>query len=161
MKLIKNKILYKDWIYEWLMRKKEYIKESTYANYSSNIFNHIIPSLGNYYLSDLNQKIIQDFILYLFKEGRKNNSKGLSEKTIKNIIIIIKGSLKEAMLEEKINYYQLTFKYPKQNRNSKIYILSKYEQNKITKYALNNLNNKTIGILISLYLGLSSKMGKY
>ena len=27
----KNKILYSDWIYEWLIDKKEYIKESTYA----------------------------------------------------------------------------------------------------------------------------------
>ena len=33
----KNKILYSDWIYEWLIDKKEYIKESTYANYSNNI----------------------------------------------------------------------------------------------------------------------------
>ena len=33
----KNKILYKDWIYNWLIEKKEYIKESTYANYSKDI----------------------------------------------------------------------------------------------------------------------------
>ena len=63
----KNKILYSDWIYEWLIEKKEYIKESTYANYSNNIFNHIIPKLGNIYIQDLNHKIIQDFLLNLFK----------------------------------------------------------------------------------------------
>ena len=40
--LIKSKkIFYKDWIYSWLIEKKDYIKESTYANYSNNIFNHI------------------------------------------------------------------------------------------------------------------------
>ena len=38
MRIGKKKILYKDWIYEWLIEKKEYIKESTYANYSNNIF---------------------------------------------------------------------------------------------------------------------------
>ena len=37
MKFKKKKILYKDWIYEWLIEKKEYIKESTYANYSNNV----------------------------------------------------------------------------------------------------------------------------
>ena len=30
----KNKVLYKDWIWDWLFYKKDYIKESTYANYS-------------------------------------------------------------------------------------------------------------------------------
>ena len=83
----KNKILYSDWIYEWLIEKKEYIKESTYANYSNNIFNHIIPKLGSIYIQDLNHKIIQDFLLSLFKSGRKDGAGGLSEKTIKDITI--------------------------------------------------------------------------
>ena len=92
--LLKNKkILYKDWIYTWLLEKKDYIKESTYANYSNNIFNHIIPKLGNYYLNELNHKVIQDFLLELSKNGRKDNNGGLAEKTIKDITIIIKGSI--------------------------------------------------------------------
>lgn len=70
--LIKSKkIFYKDWIYSWLIEKKDYIKESTYANYSNNIFNHIIPNLGDYTLSELNHKIIQDFLLELSKNGKK------------------------------------------------------------------------------------------
>ena len=78
--------------------KKEYIKESTYANYSNNIFNHIIPKLGNIYIQDLNHKTIQDFLLNLFKNGRKDGTGGLSEKTIKDITIIIKGSLRKLPL---------------------------------------------------------------
>ena len=150
----KNKILYKDWIYNWLIEKKEYIKESTYANYSNNIFNHIIPKLGNYYLQDLNHKIIQDFLLNLFKSGRKDGNGGLSEKTVKDITIIVKGSLKKAINEEKIRHFELSFMYPRDNKNTKIYILSKREQNKLTNYVLNNLNNRNIGLLISLYSGL-------
>lgn len=70
--LIKSKkIFYKDWIYSWLIEKKDYIKESTYANYSNNIFNHIIPNLGDYTLNELNHKIIQDFLLELSKNGKK------------------------------------------------------------------------------------------
>lgn len=150
----KNKILYSDWIYEWLIEKKEYIKESTYANYSNNIFNHIIPKLGNIYIQDLNHKIIQDFLLDLFKNGRKDGLGGLSEKTIKDITIIIKGSLRKAINEEKIRHFELTFNYPKDNKDSKIYILSKHEQNKLTNYVLENLTNRNIGLLISLYSGL-------
>ena len=150
----KNKILYSDWIYEWLIDKKEYIKESTYANYSNNIFNHIITKLGNIYIQDLNHKTIQDFLLNLFKSGRKDGSGGLSEKTIKDITIIIKGSLRKAINEEKIRHFELTFNYPKDNKDSKIYILSKHEQNKLTNYVLENLTNRNIGLLISLYSGL-------
>ena len=150
----KNKILYKDWIYNWLIEKKEYIKESTYANYSNNIFNHIIPKLGNYYLQDLNHKIIQDFLLNLFKNGRKDGNGGLSEKTVKDITIIVKGSLKKAINEEKIRHFELSFIYPRDNKETKIYVLSKSEQNKLTNFVLNNLNNRNIGLLISLYSGL-------
>ena len=153
--LLKNKkILYKDWIYTWLLEKKDYIKESTYANYSNNIFNHIIPKLGNYYLNELNHKIIQDFLLELSKNGRKDNNGGLAEKTIKDITIIIKGSIKKGINEDKIKHIELTFNYPKDNKENKLYVLTKREQNKITSYVLKNINSRNIGLLISLYSGI-------
>lgn len=153
--LLKNKkILYKDWIYAWLLEKKGYIKESTYANYSNNIFNHIIPKLGNYYLNELNHKVIQDFLLELSKNGRKDNNGGLAEKTIKDITIIIKGSIKKGINEDKIKHIELTFNYPKDNKENKLYVLTKREQNKITNYVLENINSRNIGLLISLYSGI-------
>lgn len=150
----RKKILYKEWIYDWLQEKKYYIKESTYANYSNIVFNYIIPKLGDYKLIDLTHKIIQNYLLELSKTGKKNNSDGLSIKTIKDITIIIKGSLRKAMNENIIKYLDLNFNYPKDNKNEKVYILSKSEQNKITNYCLDNLNNRNIGLLISLYSGL-------
>ncbi|MCI5637021.1 MAG: site-specific integrase [Sarcina ventriculi] len=149
-----RKILYKDWIYTWLIEKRDYIKESTYANYSNNIFNHIIPKLGNYTLKDINHKIIQDFLLELSKNGRKDKKGGLSEKTIKDITIIVKGSIKKGINEGKIKHIELSFNYPKDNKEKSIYILTKYEQNKITNYVLDNRNTKNIGFLISLYSGI-------
>ncbi len=149
-----RKILYKDWIYVWLIEKKDYIKESTYANYSNNIFNHIIPKLGNYTLNEINHKIIQDFLLELSKNGRKDNTGGLSEKTIKDITIIVKGSIKKGINEGKIKHIELSFNYPRDNKEKKIYILTKHEQNKITNYVLDNINAKNVGFLISLYSGI-------
>ena len=154
MLLKSKKILYKDWIYTWLLEKKDYIKESTYANYSNNIFNHIIPKLGNYYLNELNHKMIQDFLLELSKTGRKDNNGGLAEKTIKDITIIIKGSIKKGINEDKIKHIELTFNYPKDNKDNKLYVLTKREQNKITNYVLENVNSRNIGLLISLYSGI-------
>lgn len=149
-----RKILYKDWIYTWLIEKKDYIKESTYANYSNNVFNHIIPKLGNYTLKEINHKIIQDFLLELSKNGRKDKKGGLSEKTIKDITIIVKGSIKKGINEGKIKHIELSFNYPKDNKEKGIYILTKHEQNKITNYVLDNKNTKNIGFLISLYSGI-------
>ena len=94
----KNKILYKDWIWEWLSyRKNIYIKESTYANYSNIITNHIISDLGKYYLNQLNNKIIQKFLLEKSKNGRLDHSGGLSAKSIRDIIAIIKSSLNQLL----------------------------------------------------------------
>lgn len=151
---LRKKILYRDWLYEWLIDKRNYIKESTYAGYSNYIYCHIIPKLGSYYLHQLNHKILQDFIVNLFKEGRIDGTGGLSKKTVKDINIVIKGSLRKAISEGRMKPIDLTFIYPKENKDNKIYVLSKYEQNKLTSYALNNLNNKNIGILLALYSGL-------
>ena len=149
-----ERILYRDWVKEWILEKKEYVKESTYASYSNNVYNHIIPILGNYYLDELNHKIIQDYILELFKTGRSKGKGGLSKKTIKDITVIIKGTLRKAINENKMRHFELSFNYPKNQDNSKIYILTKREQTKLTNYIINNINNRNIGMLISLYSGL-------
>lgn len=150
----KNKVLYKNWIWDWLSYKKDYIKESTYANYSNIISNHIAPDLGKYYLKEINNKIIQEFLLNKYKTGRLNNSGGLSNKTIKDIVAIIKSSLKFAMKEELIPSFNLDFIYPKVSTKDKIYTLSKQSQYKLTKYILENQTIKNLGILLTLYSGI-------
>ena len=150
----KNKLLYKDWIWDWLSYKKDYIKESTYANYSNIISNHIAPDLGKYYLKDLNNKIIQEFLLKKYKIGRLDNSGGLSSKTIRDIVAIIKSSLKFAMKEDLISSFNLDFIYPKISSKDKIYTISKQDQDKLIDYILKNQSSKNFGILLTLYSGI-------
>lgn len=150
----RNKILYKDWIWEWLSSKKDYIKESTYANYSNIITNHIVPELGNYLLNKLNNKIIQNFLLDKSKNGRLDNTGGLSSKTIRDITAIIKSSLKSAFKENLIPNLSLDFIYPKITQKEKIYTLSKRSQENLTNYILENQSIKTLGILLTLYSGI-------
>ena len=99
----KNKILYKDWIYDWISNKKYYIKESTYANYSSIIHNHLIPDLGYYKIVDLNNKIIQKFILKKYPSGSIYKNGGWSDKTINAIILLITQNFKFAFKLVKAN----------------------------------------------------------
>ena len=56
--------------------------------------------------------------------------------------------------EGKIKHIELSFNYPKDNKEKSIYILTKHEQNKITDYVLDDINTKNIGFLISLYSGI-------
>ena len=150
----RNKILYKNWIWEWLSFKKDYIKESTYANYSNIITNHIVPELGNYLLNKLNNKIIQNFLLDKSKNGRLDNTGGLSSKTIRDITAIIKSSLKSAFKENLIPNLSLDFIYPKITQKDKTYTLSKRSQESLTNYILENQSIKTLGILLTLYSGI-------
>ncbi len=154
MIILKHKTLYKEWIYTWLCEKKKYVKESTYASYSNNIFNHIIPYLGNYYLHELTHQVIQSFILYLTKEGRKKDNSGLALKTIKDISNIVKSSLRQAMSEKKMNYIDLQFNYPRTYNSKSLTVLNNDEQKRLTDYIINNLNSQSVGILLGLYYGL-------
>ena len=46
----KKRIRYRDFVLEWLRKRKGFVKESTYANYECIIYNHLIPEIGNLYL---------------------------------------------------------------------------------------------------------------
>lgn len=154
MKLKPKKILYRELAFEWLSLKKDYVKESTYANYSNVIYNHLIPDFGDIYLQEINHNLLQQYILDKLKSGRVGENTPLSEKTVKDIMMVLKSTLKYAMNQNIINLVNLDFVYPKNCRTKKLYILSKCEQRKITEYILDNLNSKNIGILISLYSGM-------
>lgn len=67
----KKKVKYKDLINKWLKMKREFVKESTYANYRSIVYNHLIPELGDYYLKELSNELLQNFIIDKYHEGKR------------------------------------------------------------------------------------------
>lgn len=152
--LFKKKILYKDWLWYWMQKKKDYIKESTYSNYSNIVSNHIIPELGNIKLSNLNNKLIQEYLINKYKTGRLDGNGGLSYKTIRDIIAVVKSSLKYAIKEEMINNINLDFTYPKIANKDKIYIMPKKDQERLITYIKQDENTRSLGILLALYSGI-------
>ena len=151
---IGKKKLCHEWLLEWLEEKRNYVKKSTYANYSNIIHNHLIPEIGNYYLCDINNKMLQQLILEKYHTGRVDNNGGLSDKTIRDIGTVIKLSFKSAIKDNIIEYINLDFNYPKNAINTKIHFFSKMEQRKIIEYCLNNLSIKSVCLLLSLYQSL-------
>lgn len=145
---------YEDWVEVWLDRKKFYIKESTYASYANNIYNYVIPYLGKYELSELNHNLIQNYVLELSQHGRVKDQKGLSNKTIKDTIMVVKSTIISAVNEHLICPFDLKFNYPKEDYKKSITTLNTMQQRRLTKYLVNNLDYKNLGILLSLYTGI-------
>ena len=65
----------------WKADKKQYVKESTYSAYALLVANHVEPFFGEKCV--FTESDLQDFVLCSLK-------KGLSEKTVKDVVVVIK-----------------------------------------------------------------------
>ena len=86
----------KEWLELWQEEYLEDVKQSTADRYKSCIRIHIIPALGENRLMDLRSSMIQKFL---------NNCKrtsGLSEKSVKNIRLVLHKALEQAVEDEQI-----------------------------------------------------------
>ncbi len=150
----RKKILYRDLVWEWLKIRRSFLKESTYANYCGIVYNHIIPDIGDYYLSEISNRLLQEFINKKYQNGRVDGQGGLSCKTIRDIISILKLSIKYAIKNKMMEMIDLDFYYPNDCLKNKLKVLSKGEQRKLISYLLQKNYEKDMGILLSLYTGI-------
>ena len=97
--IIPTDILFSDYILLWLKEVQIKIDKNTYLSYSDIIHSHIVPYFNEkkLLLSDVKRTDIQEYINYKFKQGRKDGKGGLSAKTVKSHIVLIKQALKEAV----------------------------------------------------------------
>lgn len=88
----------------WKEDKRPYVKRSTFAAYMLILENHILPYFGEYYV--LKENYVQDFVL------QKLNS-GLSIKSVKDILIVLKMMMKFGVKHEWMSYSTLSFRLRK------------------------------------------------
>lgn len=69
----------------WKADKKNYVKKSTFSAYVLLIENHLLPTFGDKY--EVPETDVQQFVL-------QKLASGLSQKTIKDILIVLKMVLK-------------------------------------------------------------------
>ena len=150
----KKDIKFSEWIDFWLENEKPFLKESTYATYSNIIENHIKPSLGTKNISHIQNNDLQNMIFEKLNSGRLSNKKGLSLKTVKDIMTVTKSCLNSAMKNDIIKRKTFDYKFPKNISSKKIEIFSHAEHFKLFQYINSNLDAKSLGILISLLCGL-------
>lgn len=130
---------------EWKEEKKKYVKKSTYAAYQLLIQNHIKPYFGDLY--EVNEEKVQQFVFDKLDAG-------LSEKTIRDIIIVLKMILKFGIKNGYLEYIQIDAKFPSKQEKKDLDVLSKADQKKFMEHLRNNFTFKNLGIFICLSTGM-------
>lgn len=130
---------------EWKEGKKKYVKKSTYAAYQLLIQNHIKPYFGDLY--EVNEEKVQQFVFDKLDAG-------LSEKTIRDIIIVLKMILKFGIKNGYLEYVQIDVKFPSKQDKKNLDVLSKADQKKFMEHLRNNFTFKNLGIFICLSTGM-------
>ena len=87
----------------WKEDKKQYVKLSTFSAYTLILENHIYPTFGEMY--ELEESKVQNFTL------QKLNA-GLSHKSIKDILIVLKMILKFGVKHGFLEYKEWDIKFP-------------------------------------------------
>lgn len=154
MKSIKKSSLFEDYMIKYLERERNFVKESSYAVYSSYTFNKILPFFQNYRINELNLDLLQSFCNQLLVSGNSKTGKGLSYRTTKDIMIYLTGSLQFLFKQNVIKSFDLSYKVQKNMKPHDIKVFDDYEVIMIRDYLKNSEDTRALGILIAMYSGL-------
>lgn len=136
----------------FLIQKKYCVKESTYAHYCNMIERHIRKELGMLRLSDLSTYTIERYADDKLSNGKVNSKDGLSPKTVKDLLTLIKSVLKYGIKKGLISSTATSFSSPKVSKKD-IEVLSKDEQQTLEKSTI-CADNLHFGIYLCLYTGM-------
>ncbi len=145
---------FEKWAEIWIENKKDYVKESTYANYLLAMRNHIIPAFYSIEMNDITNRRIQEVIRLWSKAGRLEGKGGLAVKTIKDMIVVLKMCLKDYEEQYELTSKRYSIKYPITYEKGGIEVWAKEEQGRVMKLVEKNLNSETLGYAIALCTGM-------
>ena len=128
-------MLYEQFLTDWLKSQKIYLKYSTYTNYCNITHNQIIPNIGSYEVNQLNNDILQEFILNQLDHGRCDGKGGISQKYAQDIITVLKLTLGKSV------EIQLPYQAPKE-----VEIFEKSDQVTLINSLQSKICNKNFGI---------------
>lgn len=129
----------------WKEYKWPYVKQSTMAAYALILENHILPTFGED--NSLPEQSVQAFVLHKIESG-------LSTKSVKDILIVLKMVMKFGVKKEWMTYYEWDIKYPPSSENKVLDVLSVTNHRKILNHIQSHFTFMGLGIYISLSTGL-------
>lgn len=131
------------------------VKISTRTSYEMIIRQHLKPNLGNIKMKDLKSTTIQCMYNSLLNNGKVNGKGGLSEKTIRNIHLVLRKALQVAYVNDIISKNPVAdgrITLPERNKKKEIRVFSTDEQSLIEKKCIIHRNGMII--LLDLYTGM-------
>ena len=140
-----NKKTIKEIVSLWKSDKKNYVKKSTFSAYVLLIENHLLPTFGD--KQEVQEADVQDFVL-------QKLASGLSQKTIKDILIVLKMVLKFGAKNKWIIYEPFEIQYPTIRESQHVEVLSRTHHKKIMSYIQEHFTFRNLGILICLSSGI-------
>lgn len=129
----------------WKNDKKPYVKKSTYAAYSLMIANHLGPSFGT--LNEITEERVQRFVLDKLAQG-------LSQKTIKDMLVVLKMILKFGAKNGLLEPRAIDVKFPTPREQRRIEVLSRGHQRRIMEHIVAHFTYSNLGIYICLCTGM-------
>lgn len=143
--MVTNKKTIKEIANFWKEDKRQYVKQSTMAVYLLSLENHILPAFGS--KMGVTEEDVQAFAL------EKLNG-GLSQKTVKDMLIVLKMVLRFGEKQGWLNHTEWRVKYPTSQPAIALPILTKANQKKLMTYLKDNFSFLNLGILVCLSTGL-------
>ena len=149
-----SSVTYSNWAAQWLTRKEQLVKESTFSAYSNIVVNHLVPHFGRVGLQDITEERIQSFAFHLLRDGRLDGAGGMCERSTRDIIVVLKNSLRDAMKLKLLPSAEFEIQYPNKQDRFKIKVIAKSEQQKLVQAVYLALSPRSVGIMLALYTGL-------
>ncbi len=137
----------------WMENVKLKVKESSYVKYHNLVYNHLIPELGDRPSGKLTTAYVEEFVQKKLESGRKNGKGGLSEKTVRDMLAV----LKEICIYTAGCGIEIPCRFELiKVRSCKIEttVLNRQTQQALEQFLLQDNSLTKTGILLSLYMGL-------
>ncbi len=137
----------------WMDSNRIRLKGGTINKYQRVIEAQIKPELGNIKMSQITSARINAFLLDKLQDGRLDKQGALSASYVKTITLIITATIKYATREQLCQPLRSPINKPTEQRQE-LTVLDISEQKRLETYLLHNISPTSIGILLSLYIGL-------
>ncbi|MDO5106065.1 site-specific integrase [Capnocytophaga sp.] len=130
----------------WAEDKKQYVKKSSFSAYMLLLENHLLPVFQSCE-NCIDEQSVQQFVLDKLAQG-------LSQKSVKDILIVLKMILKFGAKNKWINYTPFDLRFPTDRERQSIEVLTKTDQKYLMYYIQEHFTFKNLGIYICLSAGI-------
>ena len=129
----------------WKKDKQLYVKKSSFSAYVLLLENHLLPKFAE--VSSIEEEEVQHFVFQKLEQG-------LSQKSIKDVLIVLKMVMKFGAKFKWIQYTPFDIQYPTVRENQSIEVLTRTHQKKVMNYIQEHFTFRNLGVYICLCSGM-------